>query len=125
MDVRRHLLVIRVDQNAEVVSRFDLRQSLALLVQDVERDLGRYGDGDLARAPAQAFLLDRAEDRERDPFGRAYMAGAAAMLADLAGDLHQARPHPLRSEEHTSELQSLMRISYAVFCLKQKTQTQH
>src|SRR3546814_3334714 len=26
-----------------------------------------------------------------------------------------------RSEEHTSELQSLMRISYAVFCLKQKT----
>src|SRR3546814_1118549 len=28
-----------------------------------------------------------------------------------------------RSEEHTSELQSLMRISYAVFCLKTKTQT--
>src|SRR3546814_4660322 len=33
---------------------------------------------------------------------------------------------PLRSEEHTSELQSLMRISYAVFCLKKKTKkTQH
>src|SRR3546814_6293709 len=30
----------------------------------------------------------------------------------------------LRSEEHTSELQSLMRISYAVFCLKKKTKTQ-
>src|SRR3546814_10057343 len=29
----------------------------------------------------------------------------------------------VRSEEHTSELQSLMRISYAVFCLKKKTQT--
>src|SRR3546814_7066859 len=29
---------------------------------------------------------------------------------------------PIRSEEHTSELQSLMRISYAVFCLKKKTQ---
>src|SRR3546814_5988972 len=29
----------------------------------------------------------------------------------------------LRSEEHTSELQSLMRISYAVFCLKKKTRT--
>src|SRR3546814_7038564 len=28
---------------------------------------------------------------------------------------------PARSEEHTSELQSLMRISYAVFCLKKKT----
>src|SRR3546814_5057641 len=30
---------------------------------------------------------------------------------------------PLRSEEHTSELQSLMRISYAVFCLKKKNTT--
>src|SRR3546814_18405822 len=30
------------------------------------------------------------------------------------------RPGPRRSEEHTSELQSLMRISYAVFCLKKK-----
>src|SRR3546814_1559376 len=31
----------------------------------------------------------------------------------------------LRSEEHTSELQSLMRISYAVLCLKKKTNTMH
>src|SRR3546814_2701629 len=31
---------------------------------------------------------------------------------------------PPRSEEHTSELQSLMRISYAVFCLKKKKNTQ-
>src|SRR3546814_1680961 len=30
-----------------------------------------------------------------------------------------------RSEEHTSELQSLMRISYAVFCLKKKTKHKH
>src|SRR3546814_6119685 len=30
-----------------------------------------------------------------------------------------------RSEEHTSELQSLMRTSYAVFCLKQTTNTKH
>src|SRR3546814_7777735 len=30
------------------------------------------------------------------------------------------RAHVMRSEEHTSELQSLMRISYAVFCLKKK-----
>src|SRR3546814_4985124 len=36
-------------------------------------------------------------------------------LADARGD------DRLRSEEHTSELQSLMRISYAVFCLKKKT----
>src|SRR3546814_3663608 len=39
-----------------------------------------------------------------------------------SGDLPDEQPsrHALRSEEHTSELQSLMRISYAVFCLKQK-----
>src|SRR3546814_7934672 len=34
--------------------------------------------------------------------------------------VHQALAEGRRSEEHTSELQSLMRISYAVFCLKQK-----
>src|SRR3546814_8040433 len=34
---------------------------------------------------------------------------------------HLCRPEFERSEEHTSELQSLMRISYAVFCLKKKT----
>src|SRR3546814_10710832 len=38
------------------------------------------------------------------------------------GRSHGARRNePRRSEEHTSELQSLMRISYAVFCLKKKT----
>src|SRR3546814_2983556 len=34
-----------------------------------------------------------------------------------------ASPYRARSEEHTSELQSLMRISYAVFCLKKKKKT--
>src|SRR3546814_10336559 len=38
-------------------------------------------------------------------------------LAEEVGMRHEMR----RSEEHTSELQSLMRISYAVFCLKKKT----
>src|SRR3546814_6541003 len=45
------------------------------------------------------------------------------------GSRRRLRPVParslIRSEEHTSELQSLMRISYAVFCLKKKTQHQH
>src|SRR3546814_6746907 len=40
---------------------------------------------------------------------------------DLSSKSHQLS----RSEEHTSELQSLMRISYAVFCLKKKRNTQH
>src|SRR3546814_3521072 len=37
--------------------------------------------------------------------------------------MRDAGIEPHRSEEHTSELQSLMRISYAVFCLKQNTYT--
>src|SRR3546814_4931859 len=41
---------------------------------------------------------------------------------DLLADDHVAKTDLAhRSEEHTSELQSLMRISYAVFCLKKKT----
>src|SRR3546814_6093695 len=37
-------------------------------------------------------------------------------------DHQNAHAGPMRSEEHTSELQSLMRTSYDVFCLKKKTQ---
>src|SRR3546814_10437304 len=40
---------------------------------------------------------------------------------DAAVDVRDKWGVPVRSEEHTSELQSLMRISYAVFCLKKKT----
>src|SRR3546814_5717643 len=49
-------------------------------------------------------------------FDRLTMAGAMAVSRRFSARLHAY----LRSEEHTSELQSLMRISYAVFCLKQK-----
>src|SRR3546814_6059043 len=86
--------------------------------------------------PSQRRRQPRAEfqrrDSHRDPRVRAAgggggpAAGAGAPAADdrapraVAGQGHQDRPHPLRSEEHTSELQSLMRISYAVFCLKKK-----
>src|SRR3546814_1277402 len=46
-----------------------------------------------------------------------------SFAADLAprGALQSLYPDAARSEEHTSELQSLMRISYAVFCLKKQT----
>src|SRR3546814_1972295 len=64
---------------------------------------------------------------------------ALADPSELLGEVPEARlgaavlPHPFgdqrlrqhRSEEHTSELPSLMRISYAVFCLKKKKQHIH
>src|SRR3546814_4851375 len=44
---------------------------------------------------------------------------------DMPPQLRQMLAAPARSEEHTSELQSLMRTSYAVFCLKTKKNNRH
>src|SRR3546814_7704295 len=65
---------------------------------------------ELAGLPADAFgiLLQYPASR-----------GGVHDYADLANRAH-AQDAMVRSEEHTSELQSLMRISYAVFCLKKK-----
>src|SRR3546814_4702324 len=63
--------------------------------------------------------LAAADRRHRNPgFGgaQADRAGARRLGARIGRKRRDAR----RSEEHTSELQSLMRISYAVFCLKKK-----
>src|SRR3546814_4847416 len=51
-------------------------------------------------------------------------ASRASHGARLCRSVPDATIHP-RSEEHTSELQSLMRISYAVFCLKKKKRPHH
>src|SRR3546814_1097724 len=53
------------------------------------------------------------------PVGEAMLASAIA-VRDAANRFGEAAGARSRSEEHTSELQSLMRISYAVFCLKKK-----
>src|SRR3546814_5563231 len=52
--------------------------------------------------------------------GQQVVAALQAPLRRVAGELDEGRLAEARSEEHTSELQSLMRISYAVFCLKKK-----
>src|SRR3546814_20910463 len=52
-----------------------------------------------------------------------HRAGAQVGLAHPEGLLDAPESVVGRSEEHTSELQSLMRISYAVFCLKKKNHT--
>src|SRR3546814_7031183 len=58
--------------------------------------------------------------RRRDAHRRGSSAHPA--LLSLRGAFRARRARAARSEEHTSELQSLMRISYAVFCLKKKKQ---
>src|SRR3546814_10160284 len=49
------------------------------------------------------------------------MVGLGLLLTQALGTSTNPIVQTQRSEEHTSELQSLMRISYAVFCLKKKT----
>src|SRR3546814_4351731 len=71
--------------------------------------------------------LDYLMERAVLPLMAAFAPEAVVLQcgADALAEDPQSRL-ALRSEEHTSELQSLMRISYAVFCLKHKsTNTQH
>src|SRR3546814_9674858 len=62
-------------------------------------------------------------ERQRDPAGLRAQFFLADVVRPAAAGLADAAAHDQhvdRSEEHTSELQSLMRISYAVFCLNKK-----
>src|SRR3546814_7932596 len=60
-----------------------------------------------------ALIRDEAGDYGRSAMGQGRRVNVEYVSANPTGPMH-------RSEEHTSELQSLMRISYAVFCLKKK-----
>src|SRR3546814_5940161 len=99
---------------------FPTRRSSELVAADIGDDRLVH----LVAADAYGTRIDDAAEREDG-----YLGGAAA-------DIHNHRSGRLghrqagtdrrghRSEEHTSELQSLMRISYAVFCLKKKKRIQ-
>src|SRR3546814_5711695 len=94
---------------------------------------------DLARTQAQFYRLAIARWRDEERNRRCHpldsrftgaspaphnainrLGGRELRLAENVIAIHAAQPSADRSEEHTSELQSLMRISYAVFCLKKK-----
>src|SRR3546814_6130404 len=67
------------------------------------------------------FLLGMARELRQRRFGMDTLIATSVLLAWFASLIETIRGGPhVRSEEHTSELQSLMRISYAVFCLKKK-----
>src|SRR3546814_4272671 len=97
--------------------------------------LKRKGPAEASLLPIQKQLAHRATaDGKRVIADRKYEYDAdhlRSMLRDRgtipiirSGAIPSAQPNRAnRSEEHTSELQSLMRISYAVFCLKKKTNT--
>src|SRR3546814_4207567 len=80
------------------------------------------------RAEARLRLLQQHAEEVEAERGPGLLEHQPAMPFDLDAETHQRRieaefeARMSRSEEHTSELQSLMRISYAVFCLKKKKQ---
>src|SRR3546814_8313072 len=82
------------------------------------------GVGGRAAVAACQYLAVVGQGREQqvDRAGQGAGQRVHALFADGHG-VAEVRRHP-RSEEHTSELQSLMRISYAVFCLKNKKKKQ-
>src|SRR3546814_3264935 len=77
--------------------------------RDVSRDVGRRARGSIHRATRGTR------------HGRNARTGGSSFIAAIPESIRSAGAcTPARSEEHTSELQSLMRISYAVSCLKSK-----
>src|SRR3546814_10218823 len=80
--------------------------------------MGDIGDGDdgMPAALVGGIVVRLGEHRVVMVAGVFRVDGDQRNLAQVLAAAHRHR----RSEEHTSELQSLMRISYAVFCLKKK-----
>src|SRR3546814_4661063 len=84
---------------------------LWIIGEETAADLHQLAIGLREKAVAQHHLEARAAGRDGN--------NAAVVIDPVPAQVQRQRA---RSEEHTSELQSLMRISYAVFCLKKKKQ---
>src|SRR3546814_8044915 len=121
------------------VHRVDMRRVLGVGKIDFHRIADPYTDEGAGNLIVEGpVFIGAAAGQLTDDFGRFKIhrkrlgAALAHRLADRGGilgniqriafyDFLRFAHDELRSEEHTSELQSLMRISYAVFCLKNKT----
>src|SRR3546814_5847089 len=101
---------------------------LAAHTDDLDRLVGARAAG-----AGGVIALPAAVAEERVEVGVADAVALSVDLREVDAEVLGARANgggsqnrlPMRSEEHTSELQSLMRISYAVFCLKKKKKTNH
>src|SRR3546814_10497190 len=91
-----------------------MTQTVRLLAPE-ERDTERAHIGAMPHVAGEALGI-----RDRDAAGR---ADGVELLWERHSEASTTTIISPRSEEHTSELQSLMRISYAVFCLKTKKNT--
>src|SRR3546814_4673683 len=95
-----------------------------------ERDRDNDGGSPLSLRSKALHILPTASvrglPRQRIPASRGQIRALHRLILRLPSGFrtrgYASGNWPIRSEEHTSELQSLMRISYAVFCLKKKKQ---
>src|SRR3546814_5797309 len=104
--------------SADVERRIAWRKGLLVFngqrLGDAAAEVNRYSD---LRVTIDDPTLARAEFMGVFKLGDA-RAFANAAASAFNGEVHRRGNELVRSEEHTSALQSLMRISYAVFCLK-------
>src|SRR3546814_4414505 len=116
---------MRISDWSSDVCSSDLAGRLRVAAATTVGDKGFERTAALVDAEVDLIVIDTAHGHNRE------VAGAVERVKKLsnsvqviAGNVATAEAtRALRSEEHTSELQSLMRISYAVFCLKKKKHT--
>src|SRR3546814_6840911 len=97
-----------------ISTRTDTRFPYTTLFRSVVEQRTGRSMADIA-ARLQAVVVTRGAD------GATLLTGGASVHVPPVRPAQVVDPTGCRSEEHTSELQSLMRISYAVFCLKKNT----
>src|SRR3546814_2290334 len=91
----------------------------------LRRDFGEVEHLQVSRKGPADFVSMADQRAERTLFDELKKARPDwGFLLEEAGEIEGDPAKPRGSEEHTSELQSLMRISYAVFCLKKKKNEQ-
>src|SRR3546814_3315342 len=124
---------MRISDWSSDVCSSDLVDRLAVLRKACERTWERRALGRTVAVDFAALFQDVLTqfDTQPDDFSpqrvQDELVGQMAelLVADydtLALEINDSESRQRRSEEHTSELQSLMRISYAVFCLKKNTE---
>src|SRR3546814_2107000 len=111
--IRRPPRSTRTDTLFPYTTLFRSPRSGARIEFRVERIPANEGEVTMTMTPAQEALSDDAKAAGAAWFGMMSHVGRSSLIFHMVES---------RSEEHTSELQSLMRISYAVFCLKKKTE---
>src|SRR3546814_8232160 len=106
----------------------DVVAGRALRIGDVVGPGVGVGVADRLRAAGQGVVAVASDDGVVAGLGAVVAGRVVGVGVGVVGDIQRVAGTQVvafaRSEEHTSELQSLMRISYAVFCLKKKTKQQ-